>query len=248
MSEQAHNEKCKQCNNKLFGDFCSNCGQPQRLKRIDGQYIISEIGSVLNFDKGILFTIRELLLRPGLSIRKFILDDRNRLVKPVVFIIITSLIYTIFQQLFHFEDGYTGYSTGEGNSATLSIFNWISNNYGYSNILMAIFTVLWIKIFFRNYNYNFFEILILLFFLMGIGMLMFSIFGVISSLIEINILDKGGAIITILYISWGIGQFFDKGKIVNYFKGFLSYMLGMISFAFMAQALGILIDMINKSS
>jgi len=238
---------CKNCNTEISQNYCPNCGHPTKLKRIDGKYILSEIGSVLNFDKGILFTIRELLLRPGQSIRNFISDDRNRLVKPIAFIIITSLIYTIFQQFSHFEDGYINYSTiGGEKSAVISIFKWISNNYGYTNILMAFLIAFWIKIFFKKYNYNFFELLILLFFLMGIGMLAFAFFGIISNIININILDNGGAIIVLLYISWGIGQFFDKRKITNYLKGLLSYVLGMISFTLIALIIGFLMDLMNK--
>ena len=238
---------CKSCGVEINQNYCPNCGHPKKLNRINGKYVLSEIGSVLNFDKGILFTIRELLLRPGQSIKKFILDDRNRLVKPIAFIIISSLIYTLFQQLLHFEDGYINYSIGDEKSAMLSIFDWISNNYGYTNILMAFFIAFWIKIFFRKYNYNFFEILILLFFLMGIGMLAFAFFGILSSIADIDFLDSGGAMIVIIYISWGIGQFFDKKKIINYLKGFLSYLFGMISFTFIALAIGFLIDFLIKN-
>ncbi|MEM6298978.1 MAG: DUF3667 domain-containing protein, partial [Bacteroidota bacterium] len=58
------------------------------LKRIDKAYILSEISSVLNLEKGIFYTIKELLIRPGKSIRTFIHEDRTRLVKPIVFIIV----------------------------------------------------------------------------------------------------------------------------------------------------------------
>jgi len=237
---------CKNCNTEINQNYCPNCGEPAKLKRIDGKYILSEIGSVLNFDKGILFTIRELLLRPGQSIRNFISDDRNRLVKPIAFIIVTSLIYSVSQQFLHFEDGYINYSIENEKSAILSIFKWISNNYGYTNIFMAFLIAFWIKIFFRKHNYNFFEILILLFFLMGIGMLLFAFFGIISSIININVLDSGGAIIVFIYIFWGIGQFFGKKKITNYLKGLLSYIFGMISFALIALIIGLIIDLINK--
>lgn len=67
--------KCVKCNSKMHGRFCCNCGHSQELQRIDGQYVLSEIKAVLNFDGGILYTIKELLLRPGLNIRKFILED-----------------------------------------------------------------------------------------------------------------------------------------------------------------------------
>ncbi len=240
MKELGKLEYCKKCEKELIDNYCSNCGFPKELKRIDKQYLIDEIGSVLNFDKGIFYTTKELLIRPGKTVREFILDDRNRLVKPIVFIIVCSLIYTIFQQLFHFEDGYVNYSFGK-DSASTSIFEWISKNYGYSNFLMAVFIALWIKIFFRKYGYNFFEILILLCFTMGIGMLLFAFFGIIDSLTNLKVVDKG-FLIGILYIIWAIGQFFEKKKYINYLKAFLSYFLGLITFTIGVLLIGLLID------
>ena len=144
---------CKNCETEVIQNYCPNCGTPVVLKRINGQYILKEISSVLNFDRGILYTIRELLLRPGKNIQTFVLEDRNRLVKPIIFIIITSLIYTLAQQFLHFEDGYVN-AGGFEESATTNIFGWIQKNYGYANIIMAIFIAGWIKVFFRKYEYN----------------------------------------------------------------------------------------------
>ncbi len=220
MSKQKHVEKCSQCESDLFDQYCSNCGHPRKPKKIDGQYISGELRSILNFDRGIFFTVKELLLRPGISVRKFILDDRERLVKPVVFVIICSLVYTIAQHVFQFEDGYVGFSLGK-DSATESISNWISENYGYANVLIALFIAFWIKFFFRKYSHNYFEILVLLSFVMGVGMLIFSFFGMVDSFVISEVIDKG-FLVGVLYISWGIGQFFDRSKKINYLKAFLS--------------------------
>ena len=45
---------CKHCENEVVDIFCAHCGHPQELQRINRKYIVSEIGSVLNFHKGIL--------------------------------------------------------------------------------------------------------------------------------------------------------------------------------------------------
>lgn len=245
MTEQIQGTNCKRCGSQLTGKFCSNCGNPKSLRRIDGSYLLSEVASIFNFDKGILLTIRELLLRPGQNVRRFILEDRNRLVKPVVFIILCSLIYTLFQQVFEFEDGYVNYSFDES-STSLSIFDWVTKNYGYANILIAVFIVGWIKVFFRKDDYNFFEILILLCFIIGMGMLIFSFFGMIDSLTGLPIIDKG-FFIGVLYISWSIGQFFTGNKFLNSFKGLMSYMLGLFTFAIVLLIFGGLIDWIIAS-
>lgn len=234
---------CKKCDNEFEGNYCPNCGHPQKLDRINGRYILSEIGSVLNFQKGILYTIKELLIRPGHNIRGFISEDRNRLVKPIMFILITSLTYTIFVMIFHFEDGYINYSI-DRESTTLDIFKWVQGNYGYSNIIMSIFIGLWLKILFRKYPFNFFEIIILLCFVMGIGMLIYSVFGAIQGLTQINVMQLG-AIIGFVYSTYAIGQFFEKRKILSYVKAFLAYILGMLTFTFIAIGAGILIDLIK---
>lgn len=67
---------CNNCNHELTGKYCSGCGQPVQLKRIDSHYIMHEIEHVLHIEKGILFTIKELLIRPGQNIREFIKDNR----------------------------------------------------------------------------------------------------------------------------------------------------------------------------
>ena len=231
---------CKTCNIEINGNYCPNCGQAIELKRIDRTYVLNEISSVINFDKGIFYTIRELVIKPGKTIKDFIENDRNRLVKPLIFIIITSLIYTLFKEIFRFEDGYVKYSNTKKTTVTI-LMDWIQNNYGYANILMGIFIAFWTKLLFKKYKYNFYEILIVLCFVMGIGMLIYSLFGLLETLTQVKLLQIGG-IIAFIYTSWAIGSFFDKKKKTNYLKALSAYVLGMISFYILVVSIGTLID------
>lgn len=233
---------CKKCNSEINGNFCANCGHQVSVKRINGKYILHEIASILNFEKGFFFSIKELLLRPGQSIREFISEDRNRLVKPIMFVIVCSLLYTLLARLFNFEDSYIKFS-GEEESAILLIFSWMKSNYGYANILMAIFISFWIKVFFIKYDYNLFEILILLCFILGVMMLLFSMFGIIDGLTNLHVVQYSG-IIGFVYCTWAIGQFFDKSLKMNYLKAFLSYFLGMITFVASVLGVGFILDLI----
>lgn len=231
---------CKNCSSEISGNFCSNCGQPIQLKRIDGHYIIHEIEHVLHFEKGILFTIRELFIRPGKNIRDFFSENRNRLVKPIIFIIVTSLIYSITSHFFHIEDGYVAVKDVQKSSVT-AIFGWVQQHYGYANIIMGVFIALWLQLFFRKYGYNFFEILIMLCFVMGIGMLIFALFALLQGLTHVSLMPVAG-IVGFVYCAWSIGEFFGR-KAFNYFKSFWAYVLGYITFCLAAIALGTLIDL-----
>jgi hypothetical protein len=235
---------CKKCKNEIQSDYCPYCGHPQEIKRINGRYIISEIGSVLNFQKGIFHTIKELLIRPGQNIRQFISEDRSRLVKPIMFLLICSLTYTIFEQIFEFKNGYIDFQFDGSDQAISLIFQWITKNYGYSNILMSVFVAIWIKIFYRKYDYNFYEILIMLLFINGMQMLMASLLGVLEGVIKIPILSSG-IYFVLIYVFCATGQFFDKRKILNYLKAPVSYFLGFTTFILVALGIGILIDLMK---
>ena len=108
------------------------------------------------------------------------------------------------------------------------IYVWLSKNYGYTNILMAIFITIWTKIFFKKYDYNHYEIYILLCFIVGISILFYTLLGIIESVANVPVLQLG-LIFGIAYSTWAIGQFFDRKKKLNYLKGFLSYILGIMS-------------------
>lgn len=244
MNQDIGFELCKSCGAESKDNFCAKCGSPTTLKRINGRYILAEIRSILNLEKGILYTIKELFIRPDVSIQRFMHNDRNRLVKPLLFIIICSLIYTVAQQLLRFEDGYVN-TGGLEKSTVRTIFEWIQKNYGFANILMAIFITTWIKLFFKKYKYNFFEIIVLLCFVMGNEMIIYTTFGILESIIKIKVLQIG-AVVGILYTSWAIGRFFDKKKKINYLKGLLTYILGMITFYFIAIMIGVGVDLISK--
>lgn len=235
---------CRNCNNPVNGNFCCNCGQALKTKRVDRHYILHEIQHILHFEKGILYTIRELLVSPGQNIREFITANRSRLVKPILFIIVTSLIYSLINHFFRIEEGYVNYKDTKA-EATSFIFSWIQNHYGYANIIMGVFIAFWLKLFFRRYDYNFFEILILLCFVMGMGMLIFSVFALFEGLTKQNLMKISG-IIGLTYCTWAIGQFFDPKKAINYLKALGAYLLGMLLFFALAILLGGAIDAFIK--
>lgn len=235
---------CRNCSHVVNDDFCGRCGQPAHVKRVDAHYILHEIQHILHFEKGIFFTVKELLIRPGQNIRTFITDNRSRLVKPVIFVIVSSLIYTIISHFFHIEKDYVEFTEVKKTSIGL-IFEWVQGHYGYANILMGVCISLWLKLFFKKYSYNFFEILILLCFVMGIGMLIISAFAIAEGLSKISFMKVSG-ITGVIYSTWAIAQFFNEKKVASYLKAIIAYGLGMLTFGLVLVFLGISIDLLMK--
>lgn len=240
-------KNCKNCNAEVTQNYCPDCGQSATLKRIDKHYISHEVQHLLHFEKGVFYTAKELLIRPGSSIKEFITENRNKHMKPVPFLIFTSLLYIIIAHFFHADKIFNEKEKLLfGESSIGDIQHWIQTHYGYANIIMGIFIALCVKLLFRKYKYNLFEITILICFVMGQGMLFITLeaffVGLLNKQAFIGILT----IISFAYPTWAIGQFFDKSKASSYVKAFFAYTLGYLFFEFSVVIVGLTVDLISK--
>jgi len=231
-------------------DYCPICGQPAKLKKIDKHYIIQELGDFLFANKGMVYTIKNVLIKPGESVRRFITEDRYRFVKPVTFLFITALIYAIVNQIFnvsivdHVPQNYMPQVDLKNFVPTTSLLlDSAFTHPGYWNIIMIVFITFGIKIFFRKFGYNFFEIFILCCFVFGITTLFETILTIIREVthLKLQILMS----ISIIYLTWAIGQFFDKKKAASYIKAFLSYVFGWLILILIAVA-GVVIEIVIR--
>lgn len=80
--------------------FCGNCGQPVPTHRIDWHFLSHEVQhGILHVDKGILFTIKHLLTRPGAFIREYIDGNRAGHFKPVLLVMILGAVAALVSRL-----------------------------------------------------------------------------------------------------------------------------------------------------
>ena len=203
-----------------------------------------EIEHILHVERGILYTVKGLVTKPGQTVHYFIAENRSRLVKPVIFLIITSLIYTFSIHFFHDKHELIQ-STGLENSVVGTLLDWMQGHYGYASLLWGSFMALWATLFFKKYDYNFFEILILNCFVLGIWMLVMSLFAISQNLTHLYLGQLEGGVI-ILYYTWAVGQFFDKTKPMSYVKAFASCLLGLFTFLVLLLATGFSMDFLLK--
>lgn len=219
----------------------------QELKRIDKNYAFQEFLGLIGFEKGFLFTCKSLLIKPGKTIREYININRQKLTKPVTFIGLTSVIYTLFAHYLKTENPYSEMSKKMySNSSINNIMNWVQENYGYANLLMILPITFCTLLFFKKYKYNFYEVFVVICFVMGMGMLIFSIEPILNKLSTNTFLINESLIVIIafLYTGWAIGQFYGN-KVKNYIKGFLAYFLGFLIFEVIMIALTIVYDLIK---
>ena len=236
--------------------FLRKLRQPEKPKRIDGQYLFREIADVFCAKRGLLYTIKKMFISPGKSVRHYLEEDRKPYVRPIVFVILTSLIYALVDLFL--PVGFSAFLSDDklifinpffisiidgGNNAVLE---WIANASAYTTLLVGLFIAFFVKLFFRKSEYNFFEIFVLLCYVSGISMLFLAVNAIISNFIPV--IGAGNSqIISYIYLVWAVGQFFnDKQysvvkKTMLYIKASLSLLLGGILFTILIMVVTILL-------
>lgn len=149
---------CKNCNQIYAGNFCNNCGQQSDTHRLNLHFIWHDIQhAFFHFDKGVLYTAKELFTRPGDSIREFVEGKRVKHFKPISLVIILATLYGVLRHLFHFSVlDKKAVSKFQGVEYE-SLNEWISHHY-YLIILLSIpmFSIASYLVF-RKQGYNFIE-------------------------------------------------------------------------------------------
>ena len=221
---------CKNCNEPISGNYCSNCGEPAKPQKIDRHYVMQEIANVLFTHSGLLFTLKRLLTSPGESVRYYITESRSRYVKPITFVVITALIYTLVSHFFYIDTKIFSLQPDMEVSAFTYFRNWMIDYHGYANMIIGFLIAFWVKVFFRKLGYNLFEIFILMCFIIGVQSCFTSLIFIIHGLTHLRLLPIA-MLFALIYNTWAIGQFFDRKKVTSYIKAFLSYVLGIVTFA-----------------
>lgn len=86
--------RCANCDRAIDGadqKFCPTCGQPTPAHRIDWHFLGHELEhSVLHMDRGVLYSLKELMLRPGHLMRGYLGGRRAQQVKPLLLLMISA--------------------------------------------------------------------------------------------------------------------------------------------------------------
>lgn len=212
------------------------------LKRIDSHYISHELFHLWHLDKGFLYNVKELTIRPAKSIKEFLHYNRERHMKPIGFLIFSAIIYTLIYNSFKPSPINVASKSYFYGTTTYVIQSWLGKNFGYDFIFKSFFTACWARIFFNKYGYNIFEIMTLMCFVSAQAMLFTGVILPFNSLLHQtvnNIILLG---ITIFYPVIVLAQFFDKTKVINYLKALITYFLGGITLYLLVIAIGYTFD------
>jgi len=241
---------CKNCGHQYEGNFCNNCGQTSNTKEINFGSILKEIQhSVLQIDKGILYTTKELITRPGHTIREYLYGKRVKHFKPFAYILILSTIYVLLTRFSNkttfLEEIFRGLTDGmkdaendkskENLEFFVSLLQWMKNNYAYTTLMTIPIISLASYWSFYKAKYNYFQHLILNAYVAGqrtaVYLMLLPIVYIVSDQKVDDIIDHSKIALGILLTFWSYNQFFDKlSPISKILRTVLTYILMAIIF------------------
>lgn len=100
------NKNCLNCGNKLVGKYCSECGQKTDMHRITFKNFIFHdvLHGTFHIERGMLFTAKEALIRPGKAALDYISGKRKRYYN-VFYLILITIALMMFAR--HFDESFT---------------------------------------------------------------------------------------------------------------------------------------------
>lgn len=238
---------CTNCDNIILEDYCPKCGNAAKLKIIDKHYLQHEFMHLFHLEKGFIYTVKKLLTQPGESITEFLRENRNKLMKPVPFLIFTSLIYTIIVSFFPVVEA-NKIGGDSADSYINRIFGWFQAHYAYANIATGFFIAFCTRLFYRKSSYNYFEIMTMLCYVLGINMLTMTLLAVFYGTLNVIVYRTLFTVFVYGYAVWAIGQFFNKGTIKSYLAAAATFILGYLLYFTTISIIGIVLDEIFKKT
>lgn len=224
---------CPNCETVYEGNYCPNCGQ----KTVHGRYTLRNMVSeaflsALHIEKkGLLYTVKELTIRPGKAVRNVVEGQRLSLYPPFKYLLLIGAIIVIFSlryKFFHNEvtqlhDTNPLYQIDlvMQNSAFFDgFFRFAEDKATLLNLVAIPIFALFSWLFFLDYGFNYAENLILNTFITAQQLLFLLLLvpileiepGIRTELISIYTL------LTMFFNVWAYTQFFGGKKIVTIYR------------------------------
>ncbi|MEM9671511.1 MAG: DUF3667 domain-containing protein [Bacteroidota bacterium] len=210
--------------------------------RITTQYIWNEVLKTLSWEKGFFFTAKELLLKPGATIRVYLQGERKKYSNPLRFLVfVTAAVTLLTINLDLFGQLYRDTGTLSAEGAAQQMQNAVKNFiYQYFNIitflsipLLAVLSYL----FFRRRGYNYAEHLVVNTFLTTEGMLLYLLIvpGLFYYPAIFNLVYQ---LTWLAYFVWGFTSFLQERS----WKGVIKIIFFCLLSSFVMMLLGVIIS------
>ena len=171
---------CQNCDHDYTGRYCNQCGQRADTHPVSWHYIWHEIPhSVWHIDRGIAYTLRQLLTRPGHTIREFLEGKRINHYRPLALLLILGAVVVFVQHgldvsIMKSSQGAFGTPNADASARIQAFqaqaFAFIERNQNLINIATIPLYAFWLWFMFRRRGYNYPQMLVAQTFIANFGL------------------------------------------------------------------------------
>ena len=158
---------CKNCEHTFQGNFCNHCGQKSKTTRLNWGYLKDEIEyTFLHINKGFLYSIKQIITRPGDTAREFIEGKRVHHYKPILMVFVLAGLNGFLTSFLKIDKEILSVAkvsskNKEFQENFLKMYEWIFSHYALIELAFIPFLSLFSWIAFKKYGYNYIENIII---------------------------------------------------------------------------------------
>lgn len=236
--------KCQNCGANVTSKFCGECGQIANTHRINLHFLWHDIQhGLFHFDKGVIYTFKELFTRPGSTIREFLEGKRVKHFKPVSLVILLAGIYGFLSHYLH-VNLLSSQIQIKGSSERVSLLRdkaiilteWLSAHYAVLALVQIPIFALVSYFIYRKFKYNYIECLVISTFItcqrLFVQIMAFPIFYLLRDSQYLKAASSITDIISYLLFGWSLFQLFNNlstfQKLIRIVLVFVAYFLVLI--------------------
>ncbi|SHL13002.1 DUF3667 domain-containing protein [Hymenobacter psychrotolerans] len=98
----ATQQACLNCGTALHDRFCAHCGQPANTHRLTMAHWLHDIPhSIWHVDKGLPYTLGQMLRRPGPALRRYLAGQRVPFFRPLTYVLLITGLITFCYVVLH---------------------------------------------------------------------------------------------------------------------------------------------------
>jgi len=223
-------KQCKNCDTYFDGNYCNNCGQKADVKRFTVSNLSGEfLKEFFDVDSTLIFTLKELFVRPGEMLRGYIAGKRIAYINSFAFLLIISLIAGFFY-------------TWSGVPAQIDeimltsgeIIRFTNNHFSYRMLLTIPTYAIMCSIIYKSFKYNFAEHFIINTYLISQSIIFMVLWTLLTSIIKpgktgFEIIYYSAFFSFVMYQIIVFYQLFNSGNtVMRWLKAIISVITGLV--------------------
>ena len=131
---------CENCGNDFSGNYCPHCSQKAGLNKISWKSVLQSTAEVWGMgNRSMLYSLWQLILRPGYFISDYINGKRQVSVPPVKMLVVMGVISVLIDNLF----GVNEFKAVQGDTSFVAqFFAWLKSSPGWGWFVMTGFFII----------------------------------------------------------------------------------------------------------